>query len=166
MSYSEGGSSETGDHIVQILLEHKADHSVKDEVFHFRPLSIAERVGVWSAVNLLLRHNADKNDLVHTKNNIDNDKYVQILLKEATSRGMLEILKFMFEECGIDINYKLNAADSRGYKTTWTPLMWAVDHCNAESVKFLLDKDVDIDAKDQAGCTALYMACQKDPKLC
>ncbi|PNF34692.1 hypothetical protein B7P43_G05486 [Cryptotermes secundus] len=165
MSYPEGGCSEAGDHIVQILLEHKADHSVKDEMFHLSPLSLAERLGVWSAVNLLLQHNADKSDLILTKNNSDNDKYVQILLKEATSGGFLEVLKFVFEECGIDINYRLKAVDSQGYRTTWTPLMWAVAHCNAESVRFLLDKDVEIDARDNTGCTALYLACQKISKL-
>jgi ankyrin repeat protein len=165
MSYSEG-TSEAGDNIVQILLKHKADHRVKDKVFHLSPLSLAERMGVWSAVNLLLQNHADKEDLVLTKNNLDNDEYVQILLKEATSRGLLEILKFVFEDCRIDINYRLNAVSSWGKEITWTPLMWAVNHCNVESVNFLLAKDVDIDAKDESGCTALYLACKINPALC
>jgi hypothetical protein len=46
MSYCEGGSSDAGDCIVQILLEHKADHSIKDEVFHLSPLCLAERMAV------------------------------------------------------------------------------------------------------------------------
>jgi hypothetical protein len=91
----------TGDHIVQILLEHKADHSVRDEIFYSSPLSVTERMGVWSAVNVLLHYHADKDDHVLTKNNFHYDEYVQVLLKEAISGGLLEILKFVFEECGI-----------------------------------------------------------------
>lgn len=165
MSYSEEGSSDAGDHIVQILLDHGADHSVRDEIFHLSPLSLAERMGVWSAVNLLLQYHADKDDLVLTKNNFHYDENVQVLLKEAISGGLLEILKFVFEECGIDINLKLNAVDSYGHKTTWTPLMWAVGHSNAKSVKFLLDKDVEVNAQDEAGYTALILACQKNRKV-
>jgi ankyrin repeat protein len=165
MSYSEGGSREAGDRIMKIMLENEADHSIKDEVFHLSPLSLAERMGVWSAVNLLLQHKADKHDLILIQNNLNNDKYIQVPLKEATSGGFLQILKFMFEECVIDVNYRLNVVDNRGRKTRWTPLMWAVNHHNVESFKFLLDKNSDVQARDEFGCTALILACQENRKV-
>jgi ankyrin repeat protein len=157
ISYTEGGSSDVGDQIVQSLLEHGADCSIKDEVFHLSPLSLAERMGVWSAVNLLLQYGADKNDLILTKRYIHNDECVQNLLKEALSRGLIEILKFMFEDFKIDVNYRLDTRNSRGFDIKWTPLMWAANHCNAESVKFLLDKGADIEAH---GFNALIVACE------
>jgi hypothetical protein len=161
MSVSEGGSIEAGDRILQIMLENKADHSIKDDVVHLSPLSLAERMEAWSAVNLLLHHNADKNDLVLTKKNLHDHNYVEDFIKDAISGGLFEILKFVFEECGIDINYRLNTSNIWGKNIRWTPLMWAVHHSNIETVKLLLDIDADVDAQDEDGCTALILACQK-----
>jgi ankyrin repeat protein len=165
MSYAEGDSSEAGDCILQIMLENNADHSIKDEVFGLSPLSLAERMEVWSAVNLLLQYNADKNDLVLTKKNLQNHNYVQGFLKVAISGSWLEILKFMFEECGIDINCRLTTSDIYGKRRRWTPLMWAVNNFNVESVKWLLDKDANVDEQDDDGSTALILACQENGKI-
>lgn len=62
------------------------------------------------------------------------------------------------EEGGVDL-----AARTDGHG--WTPLHCAALHGQAVAIKWLLQKGLDVDARDNGGCTALHAAASQGDKL-
>jgi len=137
--------------IVELLIQHGADINAKDKWGRgYTPLQRAAIRGRPELVELLLEAGADisvKNDrgqtALHVSLDIRNSDYPQY----RQSKDAVELLLAK----GADVNLK----DKDGR----TPLHLAVESADVDIVKLLLDKGVEVNAKDdESGFTALHYA--------
>ncbi|CAN0220336.1 unnamed protein product [Ectocarpus sp. 6 AP-2014] len=84
--------------------------------------------------------------------NIDSDPW------RLASFGVIDLLKKLVEEGGIDVNAK----DDRGMP----PIIWAIRSGHEEVATYLLDKGADMESFGYAGMRALHHACSCSHEGC
>jgi ankyrin repeat protein len=147
---------------IELLLNRDADVNVEDRE-HRTALHIATENGSEDVIQLLLDNNAD----------INAKGISGTLLHSAAASGNTDVMNFFLEH-GIHINSRdfegrtaLHIAASRKEaKVIELPRESGInvdavereDLYNANAIAFLLESGADINAKNDAGCTALYCA--------
>ncbi|XP_069680419.1 uncharacterized protein [Periplaneta americana] len=158
----DDSSSNVLQNIVSHLLDNGADFNVKDEVLSWTPLRLADKIKAWSAIELLLRKEADQNDLVLTLKNIGNDEYVQEILRAAAKHGYTDLAKFMLQH-GVSVDYPITVTYEWGSDTKATMLHEASRYGQLEMMQLLLQQGAKIEAYDSAyDSTAIMWAVQSD----
>jgi ankyrin repeat protein len=149
--------------IVELLLLHNADPNLLDNN-GYTPLLFAIKENNIEIIKLLLLHNADPN-LESSKSTplllaIDNIEIVKLLIMNKVKLDK-DIILYIDKILDKDItkqNIKelilTNMPDKYGY----TPLTYAVENNEIETVKLLLTKQACIDLLDNNGNTALFIA--------
>ncbi|KAJ4426037.1 hypothetical protein ANN_27664 [Periplaneta americana] len=97
--------------IIELLLQNHCDCNVEDEVFHWRPLTLADKIQAWSAVDMLLDSHAECSDMIFTMELIkgeQGDQFLCRLLNIVALQGYVNIAKLMFK-CGLCVNHPLEA---------------------------------------------------------
>ncbi|XP_069670545.1 uncharacterized protein [Periplaneta americana] len=97
--------------IIELLLQNHCDCNVEDEVFHWRPLTLADKIQAWSAVDMLLGSQAESSDMIFTMELIkgeEGDQFLCRLLNIVALQGYVNIAKLMFK-CGLCVNHPLEA---------------------------------------------------------
>lgn len=131
--------------ILKLLLDHRADPNIRDEV-NSTPLHLAIEVGRKKAVDLLLRHNANpdvQNNANHTP------LYYAILAKDV---GLVKIL--------LEHDANPNAQEALGQSL----LHLAAKKDEIVSVNMLLEHGADPNVKDAGGTAPLHYAIRADGK--
>ncbi|XP_069670556.1 uncharacterized protein [Periplaneta americana] len=94
--------------IIELLLQNHSDCNVEDGVFHWRPLTLADKIQAWSAVDMLLGSGAESSDMIFTIELIEGDESLCRLLKIVALQGYVNIAKLMFK-WGLCVNHPLEA---------------------------------------------------------
>ncbi|XP_069670620.1 uncharacterized protein [Periplaneta americana] len=95
--------------IMALLLQNHCDCRTEDEVFHWRPLTLADKIQAWSAVDMLLGSNAESSDMIFTMELIKGEECEEFLcrvLEIAALNGYINIAKLMFK-CGLCVNHPI-----------------------------------------------------------
>ncbi|XP_069670554.1 uncharacterized protein [Periplaneta americana] len=97
--------------IIELLLQNHCDCNVEDEVFHWRPLTLADKTQAWSAADMLLGSQAESSDMIFTMELIEGeqgDQFLCRLLNIVALQGYVNIAKLMFK-FGLCVNHPLEA---------------------------------------------------------
>ncbi|XP_069670552.1 uncharacterized protein [Periplaneta americana] len=97
--------------IIELLLQNHCDCNAEDGVFHWRPLTLADKIQAWSAADMLLGSGAESSDMIFTMELIEGeqgDQFLCRLLKIVALQGYVNIAKLMFK-CGLCVNHPLEA---------------------------------------------------------
>ncbi|PSN53791.1 hypothetical protein C0J52_06217 [Blattella germanica] len=138
--------------IVKLLLANDSKFDIVDEVLCWRPLRLAEEIGAWPVVGMLLDKEADIKDLILIPQNVENSRYIQNLLSVASKEGFLNLVSFMLN-IGICIDHDIeNGA---------TMLHFAARHGHLSLVKFLVENGAYIEAVNELDTTPLMWAAEK-----
>ncbi|KAL2010712.1 hypothetical protein VTN00DRAFT_6519 [Thermoascus crustaceus] len=161
------------DALVQLLLEHKADHSAKTISYKSDPLQLASRGGHLKVVEMLLADGADVHSTrddgttaLHMAASNGHDVIAELLLEHradleakdsdgwtplyyASNKGYDKIVKTLLEK-GAKVNEPTNGG--------WFPLHTAAEYGHTAAVELLLNHGADPDVKDVGGWTSLYFA--------
>ena len=127
--------------IIDLLIEYNVNINQCDDD-DVTPLMYASYIGNIEIVKTLLDNKAsidaidsmDRNALIH-----------------AVIAGNIDIVELLL----------LNGMSLNSNKESITPLMWAVIYDNLKSVKYLIEKNVDIEESDVNGWNAFMFACAK-----
>ncbi|XP_069701730.1 uncharacterized protein [Periplaneta americana] len=93
--------------IIQLLLTHEADVDVEDNILNWRPLRYADKIEVpLDVIDLLLKNKVKKEDLHVIMGNIHESEQRNAMLVEATTKGLVHFLEFMFE-CDVRVTQKI-----------------------------------------------------------
>lgn len=126
--------------IIKLLISRGADVNLRDENGR-NALMTASISGNPEAVRLLIESGADVNA---------KDRFKQTALMHATRpKHNTEVMKLLLDS-GIGINEKDCFGD--------TALGWAIKEKNLEAVKYLVERGIDIHAKNNSGFGPLEMA--------
>ncbi|KAJ4425834.1 hypothetical protein ANN_27460 [Periplaneta americana] len=93
--------------ILELLLQNHCDCRAEEGVFHWRPLTLADKIQAWSAVDMLLGSRAESSDMIFTMELIkgeEGNEFLSRLLKIVALQGYMNIAKLMFK-CGICVNH-------------------------------------------------------------
>ncbi|KAJ4443200.1 hypothetical protein ANN_04867, partial [Periplaneta americana] len=143
--------------IMEKLLDHGADPSVEDEVLSWRPLQLADRTSAWPALELLLGKSADNNDLAHTKQMINNERFLQRVLPLAASQGYVNLITFMLIS-GVNVGHSINGDELGQHYFSATMLHIAAGSGQTKLMELLLNHHAEIEGRDGLGGTALTWA--------
>ncbi|KAJ4432070.1 hypothetical protein ANN_20684 [Periplaneta americana] len=149
--------------IIAELLAREADINAKDSVFCWTPLRLAERIRAWAFVNILLENNADTTDMVITRQNLENQNYIQDVLGIAARQGLVSLVEFMLH-CGISVGHPISVTRGLFGKPACcaTMLHEAAEHGQLKLVQFLVERGADIEARDdEYNRTALMWAAER-----
>ncbi|XP_069670308.1 uncharacterized protein [Periplaneta americana] len=130
--------------IMELLLQNHCDCRVEEGVFHWRPLTLADKIQAWSAVDMLLGCRAESSDMIFTMELIkgkDGNEFLCKVLYIVASQGYMNIAKLMFN-CGICVNYPIPVFalfDFYGPNITATMLHIASFGGQMKLVEFLLE---------------------------
>ncbi|XP_069670557.1 uncharacterized protein [Periplaneta americana] len=130
--------------IIELLLQNHCDCNVEDGVFHWRPLTLADKIQAWSAADMLLGSGAEGSDMIFTMELIRREEGEELLcrlLKIVSSHGYVNIAKLMFK-CGLCVNHPIEAVfHAPLYKKTDTATMLHIASSAGQTklVKFLLE---------------------------
>ncbi|XP_069670303.1 ankyrin-3-like [Periplaneta americana] len=130
--------------ILELLLQHHCDCRAEEGVFHWRPLTLADKLQAWSAVDMLLGSHAESSDMIFTmeliKGEVDNE-YLCRVLKIVALQGYINIAKLMFK-CGLCVNHPIKTyvnVNGYGRDVTATMLHIACSAGQMKLVEFLLE---------------------------
>ncbi|KAL2001346.1 hypothetical protein VTN02DRAFT_1863 [Thermoascus thermophilus] len=161
------------DAIVQLLLEHKADHSAKTRSNESDPLHLASQGGHLKVVEMLLADGADVHatrgdgtTALQLAASGGHDAIVDLLLEHradleakdndgwtalyyASNQGYAKIVQTLLEK-GAKPNEPTNGG--------WYPLHTAAENGHTAAVEVLLKHVADLEVKDVDGWTPLYFA--------
>ncbi|XP_069677374.1 uncharacterized protein [Periplaneta americana] len=154
--YSPGLSSQ----IMEILLNYGADPNIKDGILSLRPLQLADSIGAWSALDLLIENGADMNDIVIGRKKLCDKNFVRSILYLAARRGYINIVKLLLE-CGVHVDDR-TYGEYHGIIISATMLHVAAGRGYTKMIEFLLDSSADINAEDEIGRTPLSYARERD----
>ncbi|OFX26034.1 MAG: hypothetical protein A2033_19520, partial [Bacteroidetes bacterium GWA2_31_9] len=88
-----------------------------------------------------LKANINAKGIIYT--NPEKTTYYGSLLAIATATNKLDILKYLIEKQGLNVNEcEINSQDKT--QTGWTPLYYAVSNSNIETIKYLISKGADV----------------------
>ncbi len=138
----EAGDTEGGLAAIRLLLEYGADANHATDLGEM-PLFLAAEAGSAEAVRMLLEHGADVNAAMPDGSTA---------LLTAAAGGHCQVAEALLK-AGADVN---------GSAQGWTPLHFAVDNQDVDSVKLFLDAGADIDASNDAGNIPLTLAQEQD----
>ncbi|KAJ9590273.1 hypothetical protein L9F63_027888, partial [Diploptera punctata] len=142
--------------IIKLLITHKADVHLEDDVLKWRPLKIAGTMRAWSAINHLLENGGETKDLIHIGKEISTIDYAD-LFRIISKYGFVKLLEFLMQH-GISVKKYFNVTYPSGENSV-TLLHEAVRYRQVKLVEFLLKNHVEIDVKDSLhGRTALTLA--------
>ncbi|XP_069670582.1 uncharacterized protein [Periplaneta americana] len=123
--------------IIELLLQHHPDCGIEDEVFRWRPLTLADKLQAWSAVDMLLNNEARRSDMIFSMQLIKSEGFIRRVLKIVASRGYINIAKFMFEN-GLHLDHPVQeVVDWRA--VTATVLHIAAGAGQTKLLEFLLE---------------------------
>ncbi|XP_069701578.1 uncharacterized protein [Periplaneta americana] len=133
--------------LLGMLLQHGADPSVEDKVFRWRPLRLADKIGVSPLViGLILQKQPDFKDLVMTRHNVRVEDYAQKALRTIARNGFTHFMIFLMK-CDIKLGHEV-ILEYRGCKTKATILHEAARFGQLKLMKFLLDHKANPEARD------------------
>ena len=130
---------------IKLLIEHKADLSVKDSQGR-TALMYALENNKTEVIKLLVERNSDSNTLSYKTG----DNHGQTPLMKAIRSNDINAVKYLLEEPRVNINAKDH--------TRQTALIKAVVYGRKDCVDLLLDKGADMSIEDYEGKTALIHA--------
>ncbi|XP_069687940.1 uncharacterized protein [Periplaneta americana] len=164
MSLIEDDPNSVVQQIIAILLEYGANPGIKDKVFGWRPLRLADKIRTSPYIfGLLLDKKASSSDLVLARQEIPgNDMYVQDVLRIAARHGFVKLAKFVFE-CGIRVGHSIMVVSDNRSECCATMLHEAARYGQLRLVKYLIDHKADIEARDSSmnERTALMWAAER-----
>ncbi|XP_069683092.1 uncharacterized protein [Periplaneta americana] len=134
---SDDVPNKTASEIMDLLLLYHPDCTIEDEVFRWRPLTLADKLQAWSAADTLLGSHAERSDMTLSMELIKDRDFVSRILKTVALRGYINIAKFMFE-CGTYMNHPIEKNFHCANVTT-TMLHIAAGAGQTELVEFLLE---------------------------
>ncbi|XP_069670623.1 uncharacterized protein [Periplaneta americana] len=130
--------------IMALLLQNHCDCRTEDEVFHWRPLTLADKIQAWSAVDMLLGSNAESSDMMFTMELIKGEECEEFLcrvLESVALHGYINIAKLMLK-CGLCVIHPLITyvgGDFGTWRTISTMLHVAASAGQVKLVEFLLE---------------------------
>ncbi|KAJ4426036.1 hypothetical protein ANN_27663 [Periplaneta americana] len=139
--------------IIELLLQNHCDCNVEDEVFHWRPLTLADKIQAWSAVDcwtVMLNTLRRLRVYTTTKERLEmRDSDHRTPLFWAAVKGRLETVKML-----VDKGANVNTDDA------WkqTPLYYAISGCHVEVVKFLIENGANVKVCDKDGDSVIFTA--------
>ncbi|XP_069680949.1 uncharacterized protein [Periplaneta americana] len=158
---SGGDSNQLAEDLIRALIVCGADPGIQDDVFHWRPLHLADSVKAWTAVVFLFEAQPFVEDLVNVKSKIreGDDSVIQALLSVALRKGCVHLIRFLLE-CGLNIEHPVVFENSfKVYESTM--LLEATRHGHLNLVKLLVDEGCNIEHRDSLyKRTALMCAVQ------
>ncbi|XP_069670726.1 uncharacterized protein [Periplaneta americana] len=92
--------------IMALLLQNHCDCRTEDEVFHWRPLTLADKIQAWSAVDMLLGSHAESSDMIFTMQLIKGEECGEFLcrvLESVALHGYINIAKLLIKS-GLCVN--------------------------------------------------------------
>ncbi|XP_069670283.1 uncharacterized protein [Periplaneta americana] len=98
--------------ILELLLQNHCDCRAEEGVFHWRPLTLADKIQSWSAVDMLLVSDADSSDMIFTMELIkgeEGNEFLCRVLKIVALQGYINIAELMFK-CGILMNHPIEVS--------------------------------------------------------
>ncbi|XP_069670311.1 uncharacterized protein [Periplaneta americana] len=130
--------------IMELLLQNHCDYKVEEGVFHWRPLTLADKIQAWSAVDMLLGRGAESSDMIFTMELIrgeEGNEFLCRILKIVALQGYINIAKLMFK-CGMCVNHPITtyvSVNGCGRDVTTTMLHIASSAGQMKLVEFLLE---------------------------
>jgi ankyrin repeat protein len=141
--------------IQQLLSFPAIDVNKPDAVLQWTPLRYADRMKSWMAMNILLQNGANPDDIVVTGLHSESKEWGQRALWECASKGHIKLLEFMLN-CGIEVNGIVEVPENVHDKFT---LLHRASYCGQEKVvRFIVNRDADINIRDANNNTALHLA--------
>jgi ankyrin repeat protein len=131
------------------------DANKPDAVLKWTPLSYADRMKSWMAMDILLGNGANAKDIVLTRRKSDAQDWGQRALWECASQGYTQLLEFIFE-CGTDVNIFLEVPENIPEQNSLLHI--ASNFCQLEVVRILVERMDDINIINAEHDTALHSA--------
>lgn len=122
----------------QLLLDYNAEVEPQDSG-GFTVIQGAVEFGHTELVKMLITRGAN----ITTATNLE-------LFQTACRKGFVEIVQILFD-LGVDVNVSVS-------ENHWTPLIWASRYGHVETVKFLIEKGANLEARGKDMVTPLYCA--------
>ncbi|XP_069670189.1 uncharacterized protein [Periplaneta americana] len=132
--------------ILELLLQNHCDCRAEEGVFHWRPLTLADKIQAWSAVDMLLGSRAESSDMIFTMGLIkgeDSEEFLSRVLERVAIQGYINIANLMFK-CGICVNHPIKTyvnVNGYGRYVTATMLHIASSAGQMKLVEFLLEAE-------------------------
>ncbi|XP_069670298.1 uncharacterized protein [Periplaneta americana] len=129
--------------IMELLLQNHCDCTAEEGVFHWRPLTLADKIQSWSAVDMLLGSRAESSDMIFTMELMKSEEFLCRVLRIVALQGCINIAKFMFKS-GICVNHPIGTYvfhDWCGRYVTATMLHMASFAGQMKLVEFLLEAE-------------------------
>ncbi|ETP25702.1 hypothetical protein F441_01446 [Phytophthora nicotianae CJ01A1] len=137
----------------RIQLRHGADTEMRDAQ-GLTPLLVAARYNQLEVLQVLLQHGARTDASAPLGTDFEYGPELGTCLHFATESGHVQILKFLITAAALDADERTTGAQEM------TPLHLAARLGRADIVRYLIVRpDVDINALDARGMTALHHAC-------
>lgn len=128
--------------LVEKLIKDGADVSVVD-TNRASLLMWAVMYSDLDMVKKLISLKADVNAKGIIYTNPEKNTYYGSLLAIAAAKNKLDILKYLIENQGLNVNEcEINSQDKT--QTGWTPLYYSVSNSNIETIKYLVSKGADV----------------------
>ncbi|PSN32251.1 hypothetical protein C0J52_19671 [Blattella germanica] len=143
--------------IMSILLNYNIDVYVKDLVFGWTALSYADKVGVWSIIEELLKTDSEVCDLIVTNKKLHNPSFLQETLTDAAVQGYVHTVAFILD-AGVDINTPLHS--SRHSHQQYSLIHIASENNHIPLLQFLIDNGAYIDNGIWDNSTPMHLACR------
>ncbi|KAJ9576404.1 hypothetical protein L9F63_006760 [Diploptera punctata] len=135
--------------ITLLLLERGADLFIKDQVLQWSPLHLSEKIGAWSALEVILQNHEVAQNLVVIPQKIKEDEnYLHNILKISSKQGYVHLISYLLS-CGVEIGQLFPVTKSKS-AAKLTMLHVAARHNQLDLVTFLIEHDADVDARDES----------------
>ncbi|KAJ4425438.1 hypothetical protein ANN_28053 [Periplaneta americana] len=164
INHTETGNfspSKTMCEIMELLLQNHCDCNVEDGVFHWRPLTLADKLQAWSAVDMLLGTRAESSDMIFTMEFIKHEESEESLCRVlgiVALHGYVNIANIF---CGTKEASEIFARDSRISRISKNiALVWDVQQhfLDSEKTSAFITSKVRLETKDSDYRTPLSWA--------
>ncbi|PSN40934.1 hypothetical protein C0J52_16263 [Blattella germanica] len=138
--------------IVEVLLKDGADCSISDNILSCTPLQFAENNRIWCLLDLLLEYySVEPGDLSVIKDNIQDQNFVRNVLEAAAVDECVNVIQLMFDYGACDSTFYFS------HKRTLLHVAAFLGHLKL--THFLIDRGVDLEARDVFRLTPLMASC-------